>query len=103
MPRRNRERPSRKKRAERIERQKPWEPFGGDRELIIAEIKRRLQRHIDCTGLEELIRRIRARGLEPPPAALALLAEEKLKGKGDDVSGLLPVPHGCKPLPSPHG
>ena len=51
----------------------PDDPFGGDTEALKRELERRLLRHADKLGREELIRRIRARGLEPPALGLDVL------------------------------
>lgn len=48
----------------------PDDPFDGDVEAARRELERRLLRHADKLGREELIRRIRARGLEPPDVGL---------------------------------
>lgn len=66
MPRARNERPSRPKREERIRRERANDPFHGDTEALKAEIDRRLLRHAEILGYDELCRRLRARGIEPP-------------------------------------
>ena len=67
IPRKRNERPSRPQREERIRRERANDPFNGDTEALKAEIDRRLLRHARILGYDELCRRLRARGLEPPP------------------------------------
>ncbi|MEM1380102.1 MAG: hypothetical protein AAGH41_05690 [Pseudomonadota bacterium] len=46
------------------------DPFNGDTEALKRALAARLQRHYDALGMDELMRRVRARGLEPPPLHL---------------------------------
>lgn len=75
MPRRNKDRPSRKERDERIRRLRADDPFNGDREALIEHLIARLQRHAEALGPEELLRRVRERGLEPRLTARQLLED----------------------------
>jgi hypothetical protein len=69
MPRKNKDRPSRRERDDRIRRERADDPFGGDTEALRAELFRRLMRHREALGMEELRRRVRARGLDPDKVA----------------------------------
>ncbi|MEM9899667.1 MAG: hypothetical protein AAF742_09855, partial [Pseudomonadota bacterium] len=48
----------------------PNAPFDGDTEALKRELERRLLRHAEKLGKAELIRRLRARGIAPPPMDL---------------------------------
>ena len=67
MPRRHTQKASHAQRRERLNRERGHDPFNGDTEALKAELERRLKRHADILGYDELCRRLRARGLEPPP------------------------------------
>ena len=53
----------------------PDDPFDGDTEALKRELERRLRRHAEALGTEELLRRVRARGLTPPTLGLELLGQ----------------------------
>ena len=57
IPRKCRIRPSRSQREERLRREREHDPFNGDTQALIAELDRRLLRHAQILGYEELCRR----------------------------------------------
>ena len=67
LPRKLKERPSKAQRDDRIRRARLEDPFNGDTEALRAFVKARLLLHAERLGKDELLRRLRARGIEPPP------------------------------------
>ncbi|GGY55256.1 hypothetical protein [Parvularcula lutaonensis] len=82
MPRNHRQKASRKKRDERIKRANLDDPFNGDTEALKAHLIAKLAHHARTLGREELLRRVRERGLEPPASAQELL--DALRVRPDD-------------------
>ena len=58
----------------------PNDPFDGDTEALKRELDRRLLRHAKVLGKAELLRRLRARGLTPPPMELEVPGEAGTDG-----------------------
>ncbi|GGY53149.1 hypothetical protein [Parvularcula lutaonensis] len=58
----------------------PDDPFNGDTEALKRELERRLLRHAQALGTEELLRRVRARGLTPPALGLEIFGEARPEG-----------------------
>lgn len=61
----------------------PDDPFDGDTEALRKELERRLLRHAERLGREELLKRIAARGLTPPPLRVEVPGEAGPKGTGE--------------------
>lgn len=58
----------------------PDDPFDGNTAALREELERRLLRHADALGQAELLRRVRARGVDPSSLGLVLPGEDGSEG-----------------------
>lgn len=58
------------------------DPFDGDTEALRREVERRLLLHADRLGKDELLRRLKARGIAPPPLRVEVSGKAGPDGAG---------------------